>query len=145
MIIVYSPAGGEVEHFDARSLKVSEVSIVQRTIDQTWREIQNGLGDGDLEAMRGIAWVIKKRSHPSLRFGDFDPGIEELVARTDREETERWAEATADIVWQTAGATPEKVVAALQLIPATALDRDHAEALVERLAAAPKAGAASPQ
>ncbi|MDT9689385.1 hypothetical protein Q5762_13775 [Streptomyces sp. P9(2023)] len=139
MIVVYTPPfDGEPEHFDARSLRVSEVAILTRSIDQTWKEIQAGLGEQDLVAMCGVAWVIKKRSQPSLRLADFDPGVEELSTRLDRDEVERWAEATAEIAWQDADATPEKLLAAMRIIPAAALDREHAEAVVERLAKAPK-------
>ncbi|MFG2747239.1 hypothetical protein ACGFY0_45310, partial [Streptomyces chartreusis] len=124
MIIVYTPADGEPEHFDARSLRVSEVAIVTRSTDQTWKEIQAGLAEEDLVAMCGVAWVIKKRAQPSLRLADFDPGVEELCTRLDRDEVERWAEATAEIAWQDSGATAEKVLAALRIVPATALDRE---------------------
>lgn len=140
MIIVYTPADGEAEHLDARSLKVSEVSIVSRTIDQplSRQHLHTALSEEDLEVMRGVAWVIKKRRSPSLRFGDFDPGVEELCTRIDRREAEQWAEATAQIAWQQPDATPESVMARLLIIPTTALDRDHAQALIERLSKAPK-------
>lgn len=140
MIIVYTPADGEREEFDARTLKVSEVGIVSRTIDRplSRQQIHTGLSEEDLDVMRGIAWVIKKRTHPSLRFGDFDPGYEEMCTLLDRQEVEGWAEATAQVAWQQPDATPETVLAALRLVPANALDREHAEALVERLAHVPK-------
>jgi hypothetical protein len=66
LIIVYTPAGGEPEQYDARSLRTSEASIVQRTIDMKWQAIlESGLETDDLDAMRGIVWVLKKRSEPS--------------------------------------------------------------------------------
>ncbi|MGW2203421.1 hypothetical protein [Streptomyces sp. NPDC001774] len=143
MIIVYTPAEGEREEFDAKTLKVSEVGIVARTIDQplSRQAIHTGLSEEDLDVMRGIAWVIKKRSHPSLRFGDLDPGYEEMCTRLDRKEVEQWAETTAQVAWQQPDATPETVMARLLIVPATALDREHAQALIERLAQGPKAEA----
>ncbi|MGW6566439.1 hypothetical protein [Streptomyces sp. NPDC054975] len=140
MIIVYTPSDGEPEEFDAKTLKVSEVGIVARTIDQplSRQRIHTGLSEEDLAVMRGIVWVIKKRSQPSLKFGDFDPGYEEMATRLDRDEVKRWAEATAEVAWQQPDATPETVRAALRLVHVTALDREHAEELIERLAAGPK-------
>lgn len=134
MLIVYTPDGGEPERYDARSLRVSETAIAARTVDRTWPDLKNNLTE-DLEAMRVVAWVIAKRSQPTLRYGDFDPGIEELTVRLDKDEVTRWAEATASFAWMEPDATPETVAAAMQVIPPSADDREHAEAVVERLAA----------
>lgn len=106
MIVVYTPQGGEPQHFDASTLKVSEAAIVQRTVDMKWQEILKGLNEDDLEAMRGIVWVIRKRSEPSLRWGDFDPGVLELTTRMDAGEIERWivgalAVTDAELPWET--------------------------------------------
>ncbi|WP_327403822.1 hypothetical protein OG194_29575 [Streptomyces sp. NBC_01288] len=106
MIVIYTPKGGEPEQYDASSLRVSEASIVQRTVDMKWQEILAGLGGDDLEAMRGVVWVIRKRSEPSLRWGDFDPGVLEMTSRMDDDEIERWitnavANADEDLEWET--------------------------------------------
>ncbi|MFE0699116.1 hypothetical protein [Streptomyces sp. NPDC058872] len=143
MLIVYSPTDGDVERFDARSLRVSETTIAARTDGRTWPEIRDGLRE-DLEAMRVVAWVIKKRSHPSLRYGDFDPGVEELQTRLDRDEVKRWAQATAEVAWMDAEATPVSVAAAMRIIPTVADDREHAERVVAELAAERPKDAALP-
>ncbi|MGW3410241.1 hypothetical protein [Streptomyces sp. NPDC000888] len=106
MIVVYTPEDGEPQQYDASSLKVSEASIVQRTVDMKWQEILAGLEQDDLDAMRGIVWVIKKRSEPSLRWGDFDPGVLEMTSRMDDGEMERWitnmvAAADSELEWET--------------------------------------------
>ena len=106
MIVVYTPEGREPEHYDASSLRVSEAAIVQRTVDMKWQEILTGLEQDDLDAMRGIVWVIKKRTQPTLRFGEFDPGVTELTSRMDNKEIKRWLDATLDAVdpeldWET--------------------------------------------
>ncbi|MFE5217465.1 MULTISPECIES: hypothetical protein [unclassified Streptomyces] len=90
MIVVYTPAGGEPEHYDASSLRVSEASIVQRTVDMKWQEIASGLERDDLDAMRGIIWVLKKRSQPSLRYGEFDPGVNEMTTVMDDREVDSY-------------------------------------------------------
>lgn len=134
MLIVYSPQEGEPQRFDARTLRVSETVIAARTVDRTWPEIRDSL-DGDLESMRVVAWVIAKRADPDLRYGAFDPGVEELAVRLDKDEITRWAEATAGIAWLDKDATPETVAAAMRVIPPAADDREHAETVVARLAA----------
>ncbi|WP_055526005.1 hypothetical protein [Streptomyces graminilatus] len=143
MIIVYTPGGGEPEHYDASSLKVSEASIVQRTVDMKWQDILAGLGRDDLDAMRGIVWVIKKRSQPSLRFGEFDPGVTEMTSRMDNAEIERWLDtalAKADemddgdepLDWEVI----EGIISAR--LDETALDPEHARQLLAARAPSPK-------
>lgn len=141
MIVVYTPAGGEPEHYDASTLKVSEASIVQRTVDMKWQEILAGLEQDDLEAMRGIVWVIKKRSEPSLRFGDFDPGVLELTSRMDNREIERWldialAQADEDLEWETIEAIFSS------RLDEVAVDPEHARRLLAARARDPKAAPA---
>lgn len=138
MIIVYTPAGGEPEHYDARSLKVSEASIVARTVDQPWHQIRDeGLRHEDLDAMRGIVWVLKKRSQPSLRFGEFDPGVEEMVTRFDRTEIENYVAAAVPLA-RAEGLDDEAILASLSKLPEAAVDPEHAEATIQRIVADPK-------
>ncbi|MEV5444048.1 hypothetical protein AB0N23_16145 [Streptomyces sp. NPDC052644] len=140
MIIVYTPEGGEPEHYDARTLRVSEAAIASRTADMKWGEVKQGLQDEDLEAMRAVVWVIKKRSTPSLRYGDFDPGVEEMVTRLDRDEITQWVEASVGIAAQEPDLTTETLQAILAHIPPAALDREHADAEVARAIAEFEAG-----
>ncbi|MER6821662.1 hypothetical protein ABT316_19390 [Streptomyces cellulosae] len=129
MIIVYTPSGGEPEHYDASSLRVSEASIVQRTIDMKWAEVQEGLERDDLDAMRGIVWVLKKRSNPSLRFGEFDPGITEMTTRMDNREISAWLDNILAIADEDLTVEQmEKVI--LDRLPSVAVDPDYARELV---------------
>ncbi|MEU0667192.1 hypothetical protein ABZ508_02555 [Streptomyces lavendulocolor] len=132
MIIVYAPAGGEREEYDARTLRVSEAAIVSRTTDMTWGAVRDGIARDDLEAMRAVVWVLKKRSHPSLRYAEFDPGVEEMYARFDRDEITSWVESAVAAVEAAPTATPEDLASALSGMPAAALDREHAETLIRR-------------
>ncbi|MFD9211587.1 hypothetical protein ACFVY9_00425 [Streptomyces sp. NPDC059544] len=138
MLIVYAPKDGEKQTFDARSLKVSEASIAQRTIDRPWGEIQKGVEEEDLEAMRVVAWVVKKRSHPSLRYAELDPGIEELYARLDKDEVENWLNAALAVASMNQNLTPEKIRSTLAPLPYLAYDQEHAERLIEDALADPK-------
>lgn len=137
MIVVYTPEGGEPEHYDASSLKVSEAAIVQRTVDMKWQEILAGLENDDLDAMRGIVWVIKKRSQPSLRFGEFDPGVTEMTSRMDNKEIGRWLDATLDAVdpeldWETL----EGIIG--PRLAEVAVDPEYARQLLDARATVPK-------
>jgi hypothetical protein len=129
MIIVYTPSGGEPEHYDASSLRVSEASIVQRTVDMKWQDILEGLERDDLDAMRGIVWVLKKRSQPSLRFGEFDPGITEMTTRMDNREISAWLDNILAIADEDLTVEQmEKVI--LDRLPSVAVDPDYARELV---------------
>ena len=139
MIVVYTPTGGEPEQYDATSLKVSEASIVQRTVDMKWQEILKGLEVDDLDAMRGLVWVLKKRSQPSLRFGDFDPGVGEMTTRMDKRETAAYVDsffAQSDLNDEL---TPEQIADVLRArLPEVTIDPDHAQALIDAKLAGPK-------
>ncbi|MEW2567629.1 hypothetical protein [Streptomyces sp. NPDC047070] len=138
MFVVYTPPfGAEPEHYDASSLRVSEASILQRVVEMKWHDVLRGLEQDDLEAMRGIVWVIKKRSMPSLRFDDFDPGVNDMVARMDNGEIERWIDnmlsmADEDLDW----ASVEEIVA--DRVKAAALHPEHALAYLKSQAPGPK-------
>ncbi|MEW2421325.1 hypothetical protein AB0911_12355 [Streptomyces nigra] len=138
VIIVYTPEGGEPEHYDARALRTSEASIVQRTAGMKWGEVLEGLDADDPESMRVIVWVIKKRSDPSLRYGDFDPMIGELTTRMDRREVTEYLENAFAVVDRDPDVTREQVAAIVQRIIKVAADPEHAEQLIEELRQAPK-------
>lgn len=140
MIIVYTPADGEPEHYDANSLKVSEASIVSRTIDMKWAAIKESLQEDDVDAMRGIVWVLKKRSLPSLRFGEFDPGVNEMTTRFDKDEAVNVIENALSVVdEQGDDVSTEAVHRALAGLVEACADPEHAQALIDaRLAAGPK-------
>ncbi|MGW7085013.1 hypothetical protein ACWGH2_16195 [Streptomyces sp. NPDC054871] len=138
MFIVYTPAGGAPEQYDAKTLRVSEVSIVQRTIDMKWAEIKQGLADEDLDAMRGIVWVLKKRTNPSLRWNDFDPGIAEMVSRMDNDEVREYVDHAVLLMAEDPEISPAAVAAAMRELPQACVDPAFAEAQIAAVAAGPK-------
>lgn len=138
MIIVYTPAGGAPEHYDVKTLKVSEASVVSRSVDMKWGEIKESLGEDDLDAMRGIVWVLKKRAQPSLRLGDFDPGIDEMVTRFDQQEAINYVDAAFSVLDADSEITREDVGRALAKLPDICADPEHARALVAARVAGPK-------
>jgi hypothetical protein len=138
VIIIYTPADGEPEEYDARSLKVSEATLVQNTVDMKWAEIQEGLRVEDLDAMRGVVWVLMKRSNPSLRFGGFDPGVDEMVTRMDKREVTDYIEAAFRMADTDPEVTREDIARALREMPKAAADPEHAERLIVELTQPPK-------
>lgn len=138
MIIVYAPKDGEREHFDARSLRVSEASIVSRTLSRKWAEVQQGIQTDDIEVMRAMAWVIKKRSQPSMALDDFDPGIEELYTRLDRDEVVSYVQQALAVASLNPDATPEQIRGTLADLPYIALDPEQAERVIEEMVTDPK-------
>ncbi|MFG2144134.1 hypothetical protein ACGFRG_08030 [Streptomyces sp. NPDC048696] len=145
MIVVYTPPDGEPEQYDARSLRVSEASIVSRTTGQKWKDVVQGLQDEDLDAMRAVVWVIKKRSHPGLRLGDFDPGIEEMVTRWDQDETADFVRRAIALADSDPEVTRDDLDEAWRKAIAAAADPAHAEATIKEMTEAPKDEARSPR
>lgn len=138
MIIVYTPEGGEPQHYDARSLRTSEASIVQRTTGMKWGEVEQGLDSDDPEAMRAIVWVLRKREEPSLRYGDFDPMIGEMTTRMDRREVTEYVENAFRVVDTDPDVTRDQVAAIVQRIIKVAADPEHAEQLIAEMQQGPK-------
>ncbi len=132
MIIVYRPEGdGPEQQFDMRRVRASEASIVQKATDMTWAEIRLGVREEDPTALRGVAWVLMKRDKPDLRWGDFDPEIEELRCRYDAREV---AEYAADIV----GMPEDKQARFIAELRFYAADPDSVDAALAEAAGPPK-------
>ncbi|MGW1252530.1 hypothetical protein [Streptomyces sp. NPDC002535] len=136
MIIVHTPDGGEVERFDVRSIRTSEASIITRliTADLSWQQIKARAGDSDPDALRAIAFVIKKRTAPSLRVEDFDPLADELQSKLDHKEIDTWAEIAAERLATFEGPV-EAARPALAVILDEADDTAYAEGVIERILA----------
>ncbi|WP_371624044.1 hypothetical protein OG245_15135 [Streptomyces sp. NBC_01116] len=91
MIIIHTPDGGEPERLDAGRLRASEIQIAESNSDRPWALLKGGLVDGDITAIRVLAWVIKKRQNPTLRLSAFDPFEDEVQVKLDAKETHRYA------------------------------------------------------
>ncbi|MFJ3663161.1 hypothetical protein ACIPPM_22150 [Streptomyces sp. NPDC090119] len=140
MIVVYTPEGEEPQHYDATKLRTSEAVIVQRTVDKTWQEILKGLESDDLDAMRGIVWVLRKRSEPSLRWADCDPGVTELTTRMSNKEVEQVIRDAFDLSKAGDEVTPDMVADILRArVDQVAVDPEYAFRLIDTLAAEGKA------
>ncbi|MFD7791032.1 hypothetical protein [Streptomyces sp. NPDC059759] len=92
MIIEYTPEGGETMRLDAGRMRASEIQIIERTADAKWAAIKLGMRNGDINALRTVGFVVRKRSEPSLRISDFDPFEDELRVRLDASEAREYAE-----------------------------------------------------
>lgn len=138
MIILYTPEGGTPEQYDARSLRTSEASIVQRTTGMKWGEIEEGLGVDDPESMRAIVWVLKKRVDLALRYGDFDPMVGEMTTRMDRREVTEYVENAFRVAETDPDVKRDAVAGVLQRIVKVAADPEHAERLIAEMQQDPK-------
>ncbi|MFI8531805.1 hypothetical protein ACIGMX_16385 [Streptomyces aquilus] len=138
MLIVYSPADGEVERYDIKTLRTSEASIAQKTLGISWAEIQKGIDTDDPEILRGVAYVLKKRAEPTIRYGDFDPIIGELVTKLDKREVADYVKNAFEIAETDGDVSREAVAAVCQRIVPAADDPEHAERIIAEMAEDPK-------
>ncbi|MER6098337.1 hypothetical protein ABT154_21265 [Streptomyces sp. NPDC001728] len=136
MIIVHTPTDAEIERFDVRSIRTSEASIITRLVsaDLSWQQVKARAGDGDPDALRSIAFVLKKRSEPSLRIDDFDPVADDLQVKLDHKEIDTWAEIAAERL-ATFDGPIEAARPALAVVLDDADDPAYAEAHIERILA----------
>lgn len=129
MIVVYTPEGGEPQQYNERRLLVSEASAAAAALGMRWTDLREALGEDDPAAMRAVAWVMRKRVEPALRFKDFDPGIGELATRFDEREIRTIA---ADALTMTDVPRDERDAYLARLVQ-TAADPARAEAIVKEL------------
>ncbi|MFI8297282.1 hypothetical protein ACIGCZ_15215 [Streptomyces nigra] len=146
MIIFYRPGGIDSgddttpEQYDAGRLRASEIQIAERTADRAWAAIKYGVRDGDIGALRVVAWVLMKRTNPSLRFAEFDPFEGEVWARLDAKEVRGYAK---EIVGRY-GDNPDDLAEAMDELRDAAADREDAERAIAD-ATAPKDQASAEQ
>lgn len=140
MIILYTPEGGEPQQLDAGRLRASEIQIIERTADSRWQDIKEAMKEGDINALRTVAWVVKKRTEPSLRYGDFDPFEDELSVRLDDREVRGYAER----IFAKYGDNPEDLAEAFDELRDAAFDREACEQAIADVTA-PKDPAAEPE
>ncbi|MEU6098952.1 hypothetical protein [Streptomyces sp. NPDC047079] len=126
MIIQYTPEGASSQRFDAGRLRASEIQIVERTADGQWPAIRAAMTEGDVNALRVVAWVVKKRAEPALRFSDFDPFEDELRVLLDAKETRAYAER----IFEKYGDNPEDLAAAFAELRDVSADREACEAAI---------------
>ncbi|MFL4908487.1 hypothetical protein ACJ6WF_36130 [Streptomyces sp. MMS24-I2-30] len=126
MIIQYSPDGGEMQRFDAGRLRASEIQVIERTADGRWTDIKDDASRGDINAMRVIAWAIKKRTEPTLRFAAFDPFEDELRVLFDAREVRAYAENFVDRY----ASEPEQLAKTFGELRDAAADREACEQII---------------
>lgn len=134
MIIEYMPDGGEPQRFDAGRLRASEIQAVERTADARWAEVREAMSEGDINAMRVVAWIIQRRTHAALRYGDFDPFEGELRVRLDAKETRAYAHG----IFEKYGSNPEDLADAFDELRDVTADREACEQAIADVTA-PKA------
>ncbi|MFG2330176.1 hypothetical protein ACGFMM_11180 [Streptomyces sp. NPDC048604] len=123
MIVIYRPTDGDAEQYDATTLKCSEASLVSRATDKPWPVVRAGLLLGDVDAMRGIAWVLRRREDPDLQFDDFDPGTDELTAAFAPQEVADYCERIAAAE---SSSDPDEIEAAYRELADSAADPEAA-------------------
>lgn len=123
MIITYSPEGAEPQHLDAGRMRASEIQIIERTVDGHWDAIREAMAEGEINALRVVAWAVKKRAEPTLRFADFDPWEGELRVRLDAREVGLWAAR----IFEKYRSNPDDLAEAFDELRDSAFDRADAE------------------
>jgi len=123
VIITYSPEGAEPQHLDAGRMRASEIQIIERTVDGHWDAIREAMAEGEINALRVVAWAVKKRAEPTLRFADFDPWEGELRVRLDAREVGLWAAR----IFEKYRSNPDDLAEAFDELRDSAFDRADAE------------------
>lgn len=131
MIIEYTPEGGESQRLDAGRLRASEIQIIERTADGNWADIKQAVSAGDINAMRTVAWAVKKRTEPALRFAAFDPWDDELRVLLDAREVRAYADAFIEKYSD----NPKQLADAFDELRESAADREACEQIIADVSA----------
>lgn len=88
MIIVYAPAEGDAHRWNLKEARIlaTEAEAVERVTDLEWDKARAKIVKGSMLALRAVAWVLLKRTEPTLRYAQFDPAAGELGYEYDAEE-----------------------------------------------------------
>lgn len=84
--------GGEVEDllFDPGKMLLSETIAVEKATQWSWPQIIAGLNAGAVQAIRGVVWVMRKRSNPRLKIDDVEFSMEAYTLLDPDEEEGYW-------------------------------------------------------
>lgn len=140
MIILYRPEGGQEEVLDAGRMRASEIQLIERTAGSSWSDIKDAMREGEINALRTVAWAIKRRTHAALRFGDFDPFEGELVVRLDDREVGVYAHGLFEKYRDT-----EDLDAAFDELRETAFNREAADKAIADVTAPKDPAPAEPE
>lgn len=102
MIIVYQPQDGDAHRWDLTEIRIlaTEAEAVERVTDLDWQAARSKVVRGSMLALRAVAWVLLKRTDPSLRYGQFSPAADELsweYSRAERAEIRKAVAENADL------------------------------------------------
>jgi len=136
VIIVHTPANGPREEFDIKSIRTGEATRITTLLTEkaSWQQVKQLLSDDHPDAMRVVAFVIKLRTEPGLRIGDFDPLVSEISVLFDRQEVDDWGETAAHFA-QVFDGSEEQLRAELAVILDLAADSEYAQTVIDRVVA----------
>jgi hypothetical protein len=73
--------GDEEYRFDPKKILNVEAIAIEKAAGLTWAQVMVGLNTGQLSAVTGVVWVLRKRENPRLQFGEvvFNVGDAEVI------------------------------------------------------------------
>jgi hypothetical protein len=74
VILTFTPDEGEKQEWRFRGdkLMTTEAEAVEKVTGMTYAEFGERLLNGNPTARRAVVWVMRKRTEPTLRFGEVD-------------------------------------------------------------------------
>lgn len=74
MILTFTPDEGEKQEWRFRGdkLMTTEAEAVEKVTGMSYAEFGERLLQGNPTARRAVVWVLRKRTEPTLRFGEVD-------------------------------------------------------------------------
>lgn len=122
MFLVYTPDEGDEQRYfyNPNKLMSPEMEAIERVTDRNWTVFTADVVQGNALCRRALLWVMQKRVHPTLKFGDVSMSWEQVKLEYSREELMSMIESVRD-----SGAGAQQAVAIEQL------ERDLIDAVSE--------------
>lgn len=98
MILTYAPDDGDKQEWRFRGdrLMTTEAEAIEKVTAFTYADFGRKLLEGNPTARRAVVWVLRKRTEPTLRFGDVDFPMGALTLDFEDEEKEAMRQAISD-------------------------------------------------
>ncbi len=91
MILIYTPEGGDKQEwkFSLGRVRVKEREQVELRTNMSWGTIKASLEEESTAALKGLLWMMLRRTHATYRWEDVDFCDEELTLVVEAEDYRR--------------------------------------------------------
>ena len=92
MILTYTPDDGPAQSFDLSCppdrLMSTEARVIEKNTGMNYDQIKHAMKAGNQTAIGAVLFVLQKRTHPPLKWDDFDFAADDVEVVLDKTEVQ---------------------------------------------------------